>query len=410
MAGAGAKLFTSGSVLTADQVNTYLMDQTIMKFTSTTTRDAAFGGAGEPTLAEGMFAYTTDTNTLWLYNGSSWVNLLGSNIGEISTSNRNILINGGFSVWQRGTSGAGYVSSGGFVADRWQGIRGAAAAGMTMYQITGTSTEIPNNQFVMRLQRDSGNTSTQDIRLFYSAETLDSMRLVGQPVTISFYVRKGSNYSGGDVTATVYSGTGTDQNLGISGFTGSTAVATATRTSATLTTGFTRVSGTGTVATSAKQLGLIISYTPTGTAGANDFIDIWGVQLEAGAVATPFEFEDYGVTLAKCQRYYHRRTASAAYSVFNHFGYADSATNTFNLLTFPVTLRTAPTAVDFSTLRAFGQTTGNYNAITAVTLETSGTRDYAAINLTSTSLTTGGQVGFGANNSSSAYIGFSAEL
>lgn len=311
MAGAGAKLFTSGSVLTADQVNTYLMDQTIMKFTSTTTRDAAFGGAGEPTLAEGMFAYTTDTNTLWFYTGSAWQNVLGSNIGEISTSNRNVIINGGFSVWQRGTSGAGYVSGGGFVADRWQGIRGAAAAGMTMYQITGTSTEIPNNQFVMRLQRDSGNTSTQDIRLFYSAETLDSMRLVGQPVTISFYVRKGSNYSGGDVTATVYSGTGTDQNLGITGFTGSTAVATATRTSATLTTGFTRVSATGTVATSAKQLGLIISYTPTGTAGANDFIDIWGIQLEAGAVATPFEFEDFGVTLRKCQRYFETQDWSA---------------------------------------------------------------------------------------------------
>ena len=73
MAGAGAKLFTSGSVLTADQVNTFLMDQSIMRFASTTARDDAFGGAGEPTLAEGMFAYTTDTNTLWLYDGAAWV-------------------------------------------------------------------------------------------------------------------------------------------------------------------------------------------------------------------------------------------------------------------------------------------------------------------------------------------------
>jgi len=73
MAGAGAKLFTSGSVLTADQVNTFLMDQSIMRFASTTARDAAFGGVDEPTLAEGMFAYTTDTNTLWYYTGSAWV-------------------------------------------------------------------------------------------------------------------------------------------------------------------------------------------------------------------------------------------------------------------------------------------------------------------------------------------------
>jgi hypothetical protein len=72
MAGAGAKLFTSGAVLTAAQVNTFLMDQAVMVFASTAARDAAFGGAGEPTVAEGMYAYTSDTNTLWFYTGSAW--------------------------------------------------------------------------------------------------------------------------------------------------------------------------------------------------------------------------------------------------------------------------------------------------------------------------------------------------
>jgi hypothetical protein len=43
-----------------------------MVFATTTARDAAFGGAGEPALAEGMFAYTSDTNTLWFYTGSAW--------------------------------------------------------------------------------------------------------------------------------------------------------------------------------------------------------------------------------------------------------------------------------------------------------------------------------------------------
>lgn len=72
MAGAGAKLFTSGAVLTAAQVNTYLMDQAVMVFASTSARDAAFGGAGEPTVAEGMYAFTSDTNSLWYYTGSAW--------------------------------------------------------------------------------------------------------------------------------------------------------------------------------------------------------------------------------------------------------------------------------------------------------------------------------------------------
>lgn len=72
MAGAGVKLFTSGSVLTAAEVNTYLQDQVIMRFATTSARDAAFGGAGEPSLAEGMFAYIDADNTVYFYTGSAW--------------------------------------------------------------------------------------------------------------------------------------------------------------------------------------------------------------------------------------------------------------------------------------------------------------------------------------------------
>jgi hypothetical protein len=83
MAGAGAKLFTSGSVLTAAQVNTYLMDQTIMRFSTTVARDAAFGGVGEPTLAEGMFCYIDADNTVYFYTGSVWQAFVGSDVLQI---------------------------------------------------------------------------------------------------------------------------------------------------------------------------------------------------------------------------------------------------------------------------------------------------------------------------------------
>ena len=78
MAGLGAKLFTDGSVLNAEQVNGYLMDQSIMRFATTAARDAAFGGVGEPTLAEGMFCYLDDTNQLQSYNGSAWVTIVNT--------------------------------------------------------------------------------------------------------------------------------------------------------------------------------------------------------------------------------------------------------------------------------------------------------------------------------------------
>jgi len=86
MAGAGAKLFQSGDVLTAQQVNTFLMDQAIMRFATTAARDAAFGGSGEPTLAEGMFAYIDADDSLYYYSGSAW-----SKYGIVNDSDQLVL-------------------------------------------------------------------------------------------------------------------------------------------------------------------------------------------------------------------------------------------------------------------------------------------------------------------------------
>jgi hypothetical protein len=87
MAGLGAKLFTAFSKLTAAQVNGYLMDQSIMRFASATVRDAAFGGAGEPTLAEGMTCYLDDTNQIQSYTGSAWVGVAASStVADVSSA------------------------------------------------------------------------------------------------------------------------------------------------------------------------------------------------------------------------------------------------------------------------------------------------------------------------------------
>lgn len=72
MAGAGTKLFTAGSRLTAAQVNTYLMDQVVARFADSAARDAAYGGAGEPVLAEGMLCYLDSENAVFVnINGTS---------------------------------------------------------------------------------------------------------------------------------------------------------------------------------------------------------------------------------------------------------------------------------------------------------------------------------------------------
>jgi len=68
MAGAGYKLFNTGDVLTAAQVNTYLMQQSVMVFADSAARTTALSGV----LAEGMLSYLQDTNAVEKYDGSSW--------------------------------------------------------------------------------------------------------------------------------------------------------------------------------------------------------------------------------------------------------------------------------------------------------------------------------------------------
>jgi hypothetical protein len=64
-------LFASGEVLTASNMN-LSAGTGVPVFATTTTRDAAFGGAGEKVLAEGQLCYLSSTNVTQQYNGTSW--------------------------------------------------------------------------------------------------------------------------------------------------------------------------------------------------------------------------------------------------------------------------------------------------------------------------------------------------
>jgi hypothetical protein len=73
MAGAGYRDFTAGAVLTADQVDTFLMQQTVMVFASIAARTTALTGV----VSAGMVSYITATQQTQYYNGTAWVDLGG---------------------------------------------------------------------------------------------------------------------------------------------------------------------------------------------------------------------------------------------------------------------------------------------------------------------------------------------
>jgi hypothetical protein len=73
MAGLGKKTFTAGAVLTASDVNGYLMEQSVMVFASSAARSSAI-----PSPSEGMMSYLSDTNVVQVYNGSAYAAVGGS--------------------------------------------------------------------------------------------------------------------------------------------------------------------------------------------------------------------------------------------------------------------------------------------------------------------------------------------
>jgi hypothetical protein len=320
--------------------------------------------------------------------------------------NVNPVLNSAFQIWQRGTSFAVAAGSA-FTADRFNYY--SAVSGRTISrQSTNDTTNLPFIQYCARIQRDSGNTNTSQINLGQSFETINSIPYAGKTITFSFYARAGANYSAASngLLVVLSSGTGTDQNIVSAGYTGSTNVVVQT---ATLTTTWQRFTYTGSVASTATELGFYFGFTPSGTAGANDYFETTGLQIEIASVATPFK--TYAGTiqgeLAACQRYYFRyKETSGSGRVATGFGIS-TTTGEF-VLPFPTTMRVQPSALEY------GGTLVWYDGLTGASV---GTIVFAAPTTDATGLQFSGSSGLSAYrpigltfNASNSYIGLTAEL
>jgi len=314
--------------------------------------------------------------------GVSWA-------GPTVTAGKNRIINGAFDIWQRGTSFSGV---GGYTADRWK-INDGTPGNVTISQVTGTT------GFQYAYQRSSTGTSSFT-QLGQQIEFANCYDLQNQTVTISFWA-KANNANSASTALTVRTRTvaGVDGAALFSG--------TASDTSKTLTTSWAYYTVTKALPATFGALSLEFA----GASGASgDGYSIDGIQLELGSVATAFSRAGGTLQgeLAACQRYYYR-TSAQTYGRLG-FGSASSTTNAQILVNLPSTMRTAPASVDYSTLLVYDTVT--LSSVTNVTLTATGqSTNTAAIDCTVASgLTQYRPYSLTNNNSTSAYIGFSAEL
>lgn len=110
MPAGGFKVFVDGQVLPAADINAYLM-QGILVFDSEAARDAAIAGPDH-----GMFAFTTDTNQLWVYDGGEWSEYAGSAPAELSNTPTGTYSSGGagYAYYEFTASGTATITRAGF--------------------------------------------------------------------------------------------------------------------------------------------------------------------------------------------------------------------------------------------------------------------------------------------------------
>jgi hypothetical protein len=284
------------------------------------------------------------------------------------TVQSNPVLNSAMQNWQRGTSFA--ISTPFYTADRWQAGRSANAAGTTVSrQVTGDTTNLPNIQYCMRVQRDSGTSGTGTSFMTNSFETINSIPFAGKTVTFSVYARKGANYSAtsNNLACIVGQGTGTDQNYLTAGYTGATNVISS---NVVLTTTWQRFTFTGNVAAATTELAVQFTFDATGTAGANDYYEITGVQLDIGSVALPFRTNQPTIAteLAACQRYYFRSDIT-----YYQVSQAQTTTIADTYIQYPVTMRIAPTQLQTSGGQIYKPSTGATSSGGTFTLLAAGT-------------------------------------
>ena len=287
------------------------------------------------------------TGNVSVTGANSYISINGDNLSPYTMKNR--IINGDFNFWQRGNTFTVVNSVNTYSADRFRTEGYGANTTISQQSFAGGQTDVPDNP-IYYCRVALNNTNTGGYWAFMQRiESPQVMRGFGT-YTLSFWVRASS----GTVAAGGW-------QYGLTTLVSGPA----------LTTTWQKVTQTITISSSAYEsngyLSPYLIFLPQNTAALS--IDVAHVQVEAGTVATPFEFRQYGQELALCQRYFEKSfdyatvpsNGSGAFSTYTgaSFGIATNRSVTGTSISFQVPKRAIPT------FTAYGSTSGAWGYIAA---------------------------------------------
>jgi hypothetical protein len=348
----------------------------------------------------------------------------GTMTGSFPYPNRNLLYNGAMQVAQRGTSTASITANGYHTADRW--ITWLTTLGTWTQSVENdapTGSGLRKSLKMLCTTADAAPSASDQLSIRQLLEGQDLQRIAkgtasAQQLTLSFWVK--SNVTGTYIVEAFDGDNGRQVSASY------TISASATWEKKTITlpadttgafdndnaaslillwwlsSGSNFTSGTlNTTWDTATNANRAVGQTNL-AANTNNYWQITGLQLETGPVATEFEFEPYGTTLAKCQRYY--------YSVSNYGYIATQFTNgrIDVIVDFPTTMRSSPT---YSKVNAVGVNDGyavaGASTSTQIALLLNGSSPDRALLYATGLIGSAGQGGHGTINNS---LQFSSEL
>jgi hypothetical protein len=270
-----------------------------------------------------------------------------------SRRSRNIIDNSSFNIWQRGVS----FTSPGYTADRWI-VGSAGSVGWSAGRGAGDDSRISSNYYLTLLitTPDTSITGTDHLHIKQHIEGHNFLPLVGKVGTISFWVF--SSLAG---TYNLYVRNAADRSY-VTEYTINEAY---TFEYKTITIPFDYSGGTWNYK---NELGLMVGWplnmgptyvtsslnqwvsgvymggpTQANFVGDTNLFQITQIQLEVGAIATPYQSLTYKDDLSACQRYYETQY------IYQHGVSAQTGTGIiYSNFEYQTQKRTTPTSLTYS--------------------------------------------------------------
>jgi hypothetical protein len=368
------------------------------------------------------YGWAEPDNSSLVKNGAQDIRALGDaidtsvwNVGYGQAA-KNKIINGDFSVNQRNFTSN--TTNDTFNFDRWTQVNSGGSFTVTPQTFTTGAAPVAGYEGSTFIQGISaGQSAVGDNARF--RQKIESVRtFAGQTATISFYAKA--------ATGTPKIGIELAQEFGTGG--GPSPFNSIPVSAVTISTNWVRYTATIAVPSlSGKTVGTdkddslqLILWVSAGSTFAtrsssigiqNNTFQIWGVQVEYGSKATPFQTASGGSSqaeLAMCQRYYFRHTPSVAYG--NHAnGGTVSTTQAYLHYQYPVQMRRTPTSLEYANV-AVQPSGGSVTALSTLAVEQLGLQSASLIATTASTWTNTIPCRMINNNNSAGYVGFSAEL